>query len=85
LYGKFDFFQQFLRFFAKKSSLLSLKHGIFTAFFKTVGFPTLLSPPAKSYNKGSCFNVVSYISCFLGCMAVAKCPGRQLQQKLAKF
>ena len=85
LYGTFDFFQKFLRFFAKKSDFLDLKTAVFSFFFKSVGFPTLLSHPAKSYNKGRGFNVVSYISCFLGFRAIAKCPGRQLQQKFTKF
>jgi hypothetical protein len=52
LYGTFDFFQEFLRFFAKKSGFLALKTAIFNSFFKSVGFPTLSSHPAKSYNKG---------------------------------
>ena len=63
--GRFDFFRKFLCFFAKKNGLLALKTAIFAFFFKSVGFPTLLSHPAIFYTKGSCFNVILYISGFL--------------------
>jgi len=55
---KNKFFHIFLRFFAKKHSLSALKTALFTPFFKTVGFPQLLSIPVTFYNQECSFYVM---------------------------